>query len=479
MATPDTKTPDQQPAQTPPAGWYANPEGAGQRYWDGARWIEQHPSSPAQAGKIHDAYVANARIRGAGIIARLCAAFLFAGFVGSLATWGKQNSIFEMASTNTETYRPGPGYVVGPALILLLLPLVRKINPGFAYKRLYRARVVIAALLFATGLAVLAVNLTQLDPGYTTKAGTYIAAALLTVGMVAATTMWPAGLASVRVDRAGRVEGAAPGTPPPAAPVMHAAATPQAPPVAQPPPAQAPQMQPPPGWYANPGGPGQRYWDGSRWTEQYSQAPAVPPAKTRRATLWIVGLVTAVLVGIVAVAALHDLFLAKDHNDAGQKAVKAANRLDNAMTNTFNRTDPVVGVAFSCLATASNINPYGGPRLARCVPVAERAARRLRQARARLAPVYRSSPSYVRRIYGPAYAGTQRVLGVHAAYVDAMAQWARVHGASSFQGRAEFDVIRTARARVIAADRRYDRLMDRARRNWKRYAERRWDVKYK
>jgi len=29
--------------------------------------------------------------------------------------------------------------------------------------------------------------------------------------------------------------------------------------------------QPPPGWYTNPTGPGQRYWDGQRWTDSYSQ----------------------------------------------------------------------------------------------------------------------------------------------------------------------------------------------------------------
>lgn len=33
-----------------------------------------------------------------------------------------------------------------------------------------------------------------------------------------------------------------------------------------PPPAPA-TTQPPPGWYANPNGNGQRWWDGSQWTE--------------------------------------------------------------------------------------------------------------------------------------------------------------------------------------------------------------------
>lgn len=39
--------------------------------------------------------------------------------------------------------------------------------------------------------------------------------------------------------------------------------------------AQGPQQQPP-GWYPNPQGPGQRYWDGGRWTDNYAPGPQVP-----------------------------------------------------------------------------------------------------------------------------------------------------------------------------------------------------------
>lgn len=42
----------------------------------------------------------------------------------------------------------------------------------------------------------------------------------------------------------------------------------------QPPPAQ----QPPPGWYENPEGSGQRYWDGTAWTDQQRDAPEQHPA---------------------------------------------------------------------------------------------------------------------------------------------------------------------------------------------------------
>lgn len=35
---------------------------------------------------------------------------------------------------------------------------------------------------------------------------------------------------------------------------------------------------PPPGWYTNPTGPGQRYWDGARWTDSYAPPPSpLPP----------------------------------------------------------------------------------------------------------------------------------------------------------------------------------------------------------
>ena len=37
---------------------------------------------------------------------------------------------------------------------------------------------------------------------------------------------------------------------------------------------------PPPGWYTDPDGPGQRWWDGERWTEHISETPFVlhPPS---------------------------------------------------------------------------------------------------------------------------------------------------------------------------------------------------------
>lgn len=34
------------PPQSPPAGWYANPEGSGMRWWDGEKWTEHFQAPP-------------------------------------------------------------------------------------------------------------------------------------------------------------------------------------------------------------------------------------------------------------------------------------------------------------------------------------------------------------------------------------------------------------------------------------------------
>ena len=38
------------------------------------------------------------------------------------------------------------------------------------------------------------------------------------------------------------------------------------------------ESQHPAGWYPNPTGPGQRYWDGQNWTDQYRETSPPPPA---------------------------------------------------------------------------------------------------------------------------------------------------------------------------------------------------------
>lgn len=454
------------------------------------------------SGKVRDAYLAGTRLRVAAIVARIAAFLLFAGFLGSLFTWGKEHSIFEMASNSVETARPGVGYVVGPLLIVLLVPLVRRMplartgeNPWLAYKSAFRVRIAIVTLLYFAGIVALAVSVVQLDPSYAIKAGTYAAAALLSAGLVATLAMWPAGLPTIRVDRGGRVpantpreggepEGEAPGPQAPEAegqqPQTEAAATA--------PEQRPPQAQPPSGWYPNPGGAGKRYWDGVRWTEQYSPAPA-PPApkgggqgKGPRAAVWVASIVGALLLGAIAFAAFHDLVLEGNEQSqeaqAGRQADRAYQRLTGAIDRTEHQGYLAVHRAFGRLARVSTAHPYGGPELARCTPLCESSAATVRRSRRHLEATYRSTPAYLRRIYRRAFRSTVVVLGAEAAYLDAMAEWTRVHGASEYEGAAEFELMRQRADHLEAVSAENQRHLRRARRHWHRYAKRRWDLRY-
>ena len=49
---------------------------------------------------------------------------------------------------------------------------------------------------------------------------------------------------------------------------------------------QGPPQQHPAGWYPNPEGPGNRYWDGGQWTDNYAPAPEKP--KKQRTVLKVV-----------------------------------------------------------------------------------------------------------------------------------------------------------------------------------------------
>lgn len=246
------------------------------------------------------------------------------------------------------------------------------------------------------------------------------------------------------------------------------------------PPAQAPS----PGWYPNPQGTGQRYWDGTQWTEQYSPPPPPPQAPPRRHRPWYrspwpwLALIAGIALAAGAVVVVGGQQGTSDKTKAGQAADRSMRRLDSAMTRAFNRTNLVVAVPWACMSRATNINAYGGPALARCARGAERAAVTLRRMRRQLARTYRTSPVYVRRVYRPAYLSLRRVLTTHVGQVNSMAAYARVHGASPYVGAAEFEQIRTDQARAKAAEKRAIRLQDQARDRWKRYAERRWDLQY-
>jgi hypothetical protein len=75
-------------------------------------------------------------------------------------------------------------------------------------KRFFRGRLVLAALLWITGLAIRIGKVSGLD-GYSLEAGTFVTGGLLVVGFLATLAMWPGGLEVVMVDRKGSVrEGA-------------------------------------------------------------------------------------------------------------------------------------------------------------------------------------------------------------------------------------------------------------------------------
>ena len=79
--------------------------------------------------------------------------------------------------------------------------------------------------------------------------------------------------------------------------------------------------QPDPGWYRNPVGPGQRYWDGGKWTDRYADnrghvldVPPPPATATAEAQdsfvriayvlalLPFIGLIVGIVAGIVLLA---------------------------------------------------------------------------------------------------------------------------------------------------------------------------------
>lgn len=155
--------------------------------------------------QLRDAYVPNRRVRLASDIAGICAALLLVGLLGSALTWWGRSALFDLAASSGETVKIDPGFLVGPALILITLPLVLGRARQVALTHYFRARLAIAALLWLAGLVVLIVKVTGLDSGYEIEAGTYVSAGLLLLGFVSTLAMWPGDLPVVQVNRKGTV----------------------------------------------------------------------------------------------------------------------------------------------------------------------------------------------------------------------------------------------------------------------------------
>lgn len=155
--------------------------------------------------QLRDAYVPNRRVRLASDVAGLCAVLLLVGLLGAGFTWWGRSDLFDLASNSLEAIKIDTGFLVGPVLILVALPLVIGRARQVALKRYFRARLAVAALLWLAGIAILVAKVAGLDDSYELEAGTYVSAGLMVLGLLSTLAMWPGDLPVVKVDRKGMV----------------------------------------------------------------------------------------------------------------------------------------------------------------------------------------------------------------------------------------------------------------------------------
>lgn len=154
---------------------------------------------------LRDAYVPNRRVRLASDVAGICAALLLIGLLGTAFTWWDRSALFDLASNSRESIKIDTGFLVGPVLILIALPLVVGRSRQVALTRYFKTRLAVAALLWLAGLWILIAKIVDLDGTYTLEAGAYVSAGLIVAGLVATVAMWPHDLQVVQVDRKGLV----------------------------------------------------------------------------------------------------------------------------------------------------------------------------------------------------------------------------------------------------------------------------------
>lgn len=155
--------------------------------------------------QLREAFVPNRRVRWASDVAAVCAVLLLVGLLGAAFTWWGRSALFDLAGNSLQTVKIDPGFLVGPALILITLPLVFGRSRQLALKRRFRTRLVLAALLWAAGLVALIVKVSGLDSSYDVEAGTYVSAGLLLTGLLSTLAMWPGDLPVVQVNNKGTV----------------------------------------------------------------------------------------------------------------------------------------------------------------------------------------------------------------------------------------------------------------------------------
>jgi hypothetical protein len=141
--------------------------------------------------QLREAIVPSRRVRLASDVAGVCAALLLVGLLGAAFTWWGRSDLFDLASNSREAIKIDTGFLVGPALILIMLPLVVGRTRQLALRRYFKTRLVIAALLWLAGLWVLVARLTTLDGSYSPEAGFYVSGGLMLLGFLATLAMWP------------------------------------------------------------------------------------------------------------------------------------------------------------------------------------------------------------------------------------------------------------------------------------------------
>lgn len=144
-------------------------------------------------------------MRLASDVAGLCAVLLLVGLLGTAFTWWGRSALFDLASSPLEAVKIDTGFLVGPILILVALPLVVGRSRQLALTRYFRTRLAIAALLWLAGLAILVAKVAGLDDSYSLEAGAYVSGGLMLLGLIATLAMWPGDLPVVKIDRNGMV----------------------------------------------------------------------------------------------------------------------------------------------------------------------------------------------------------------------------------------------------------------------------------
>jgi hypothetical protein len=154
---------------------------------------------------LREAFVPSRRVQLASDVAGLCAVLLLLGLLGAAFTWWGRSDLFDLASNSLESIKIDTGFLVGPILILIALPLVLGRSRQLALTRYFKSRLAIAALLWVAGQGALLTRMAALDGSYSPEAGFYVAAGLMFLGFLATLAMWPGDLPVVKIDRNGMV----------------------------------------------------------------------------------------------------------------------------------------------------------------------------------------------------------------------------------------------------------------------------------